>query len=107
MLPVKHILPGLYLANKLTKRGARIYIKDIFTEYEAHTTSYSSNAPSDFTWDKKPLLVEVHGEGTAEACVQSLLSKHADDIFRKLISRATITSLKERVKLWTTMCQYQ
>ena len=107
MLPVEHVLRGLYLAKNLTESGAKIYIKDIFTEFEAHTTSYSSNAPSDFGWDKKPLLVEVHEEGSAEACVQSLQSKDEHDKFRKLISRATITSLKERVKLWTKMCKYQ
>ena len=103
MLPVQHILPGLRRAKNKTKSGARIYIKDVFTPLEARKTSYSSNAPRNFNWAKKPLVVEVHDEGSADACVRSLLSRDPDDKFRKLISKATSTSLEERVKRWTTL----
>ena len=44
-------------------RVQRLLCKPVFNTVEAHCTSYSDKVPKDFTWDQKPLVVEVIQRG--------------------------------------------
>ena len=72
--------------------------KELFTVREAKRHAYGSNVPDDYEKSKKPLLLEVHAEGSPTECLAFLRSGNKFEWLAKVPD----TFREASIELWAT-----
>ena len=73
--------------------------KELFTVREAKRRSYPPNVPDSYDMSKKPLLLEVHAEGSPDDCLAFLKRSNKHEWLTKVPD----TLRRESIERWATL----